>query len=141
MVGRLIYASRATYSPDDDALLALLEVSRKRNDEADVTGLLVYAERSFLQLLEGPPAAVAEIYGRILIDERHRDIRLLVQDQVGSRLFPDWTMGFYAPNAESLVCDVPGYRPEIDYPFVAGDLVPNAEVADTLLQLWARDVP
>ncbi|MFT4262787.1 MAG: BLUF domain-containing protein [Nocardioides sp.] len=139
MYDRIIYASRAVAALGEEGLRDLLNVSRDRNGACDVTGLLVYAEQSFLQVIEGPGAAIEETYGRIVADERHHDIRLLTREGVEDRLFPDWTMGFFAPAALALERELPGYRPESAYPFVAGDLVPNREVALTLLRLWAED--
>lgn len=140
MYDRLIYASRAVGSPDEADLNDLLTVSRHRNGEADVTGMLIYAERSFIQMIEGPPEAISETYRRILKDPRHEAVRLLLREHVDSRIFPNWTMGFYQPDAAALSRDHPGYRAEGAYPFVAGDLVPNGDVATTLMRLWASDV-
>jgi len=140
MLDRLIYASQAVGSPDEAGLVELLAVSRDRNASADVTGMLVYAERSFMQMIEGPADAITDTYGRIVNDDRHEAVRLLLHDDVDQRLFPAWTMGFYQPDAAALLEHLPGYRAEGAYPFVAGDLVPNGDVATTLMRLWATDV-
>jgi hypothetical protein len=139
MFDRLIYASRAVGSPDESGLVKLLTVSRDRNAEADVTGMLVYAERSFMQMIEGPEDAITDTYDRIVADDRHEAVRLLLRTRIDQRLFPDWTMGFYQPEAAALEENLPGYRREGVYPFVAGDLVPNGDVATTLMRLWAND--
>jgi len=140
LVDRLIYASRAVGSPDEPGLVDLLVVSRDRNAETDVTGMLVYAERSFMQMIEGPAEAITDTFDRIVKDDRHEAVRLLLHTQVEQRLFPDWTMGFYQPDATALVENLPGYRPEGAHPFVAGELVPNGDVAATLMRMWADDV-
>ena len=134
-MNQLIYASRAVARFDTPALTALLEQSRARNAGLDVTGLLLFAQGSFLQLLEGPAAAVDEVYASIQRDERHDGIRLLCREPAPARLFPDWTMGFETPDEDRLVSELPGYRPATRFPFVAGDLVPNADVALTLFGL------
>ena len=135
-MNRLIYASRAVARFDTDALAALLEQSRARNAGVDVTGLLLFAQGSFLQLLEGPPAAVDEIYASIERDDRHDAVRLLCRDPITERRFPDWTMGFETPDEARLAVELPGYRAATEYPFVAGDLVPNSGVALTLFDLY-----
>jgi hypothetical protein len=135
-MNHLIYASRAVARFDTDALTALLEQSRARNGSLDVTGLLLFAQGSFLQVLEGPDAAVDEVYASIERDERHAGVRLLCREPIGERRFPDWTMGFETPDEDRLAHELPGYRPATQYPFVAGDLVPNAGVALTLFDLY-----
>jgi hypothetical protein len=140
MYDRLIYASRAVGSPDEVALVELLQVSRDCNAAGEVTGMLVYAERSFMQMIEGPADAITDTYGRIVKDDRHETVRLLLHERVDERLFPDWTMGFYQPDAAALVERLSGYRAERAYPFVSGELVPNGDVATTLMRLWASDV-
>ena len=45
-----------------------------------------------LQLLEGPPAAIEAAYRRIVRDDRHLEIQLLLTSEVENRLFPNWDM-------------------------------------------------
>lgn len=139
MYERLVYASSAVSAPDETELRELLAISRDHNVATNVTGLLIYAERSFMQMIEGPHAAIADTYGRITKDSRHRGIRLLLRTDIGARMFPRWAMGFYWPDSDALTRDLPGYRAEGAYPFVAGDLVPNGDVATTLMRIWAND--
>lgn len=139
MYERLVYASRAVAVPDETVLRELLTISRDRNAVSNVTGLLIYAERSFIQMIEGPPNAITDTYRRITKDPRHRDIRLLLRAHVDVRMFPGWEMGFYHPDGAALTQDLPGYRAEATYPFVAGDLVPNGDVATALMQIWGND--
>jgi hypothetical protein len=91
---RLVYASFAPAPVSSRDLMAILEVARFRNRKDDLTGLLCYADRLFLQVIEGPPEAVCETFYRILRDTRHCRIRLLDFRHTPTRLFDDWTMGF-----------------------------------------------
>lgn len=134
----LIYASRAVHDFDEPELLQLLERARSVNEELGVTGMLVYAARSFLQLIEGEPDAVEQVWQRIRADERHRDLRVLRDDPATVRQFSDWTMGFEHPSDEQLEEDLPGYRASVAYPFVSSELIEEADTAQTLLSLYAR---
>jgi hypothetical protein len=91
---QLMYVSTASWPPNNDELAAILDVSRAKNRRLDVTGLLLYIDQSFLQILEGPEAAVMEIFRPIERDRRHFGIRVLVQQYVAERLFGEWSMGF-----------------------------------------------
>lgn len=50
--------------------------------------------KRFLQVLEGPTAAINRTFDRIRQDPRHRGQVLLVRKPVEHREFGDWSMGF-----------------------------------------------
>ena len=134
----LVYASRAVEPLSDDDLLALLTAARNRNHAHGVTGMLVYAAGSFLQLIEGDDAAVELIWDRIRMDPRHTALRVLRDGPATARLFAEWSMGFEHPDTSRLEQTLPGYRADTVYPFVDSQLVGAADTAATLLTLYAR---
>ena len=135
---RIIYASQALHDFGDQELLELLQRARAVNEEQAVTGMLVYAARSFLQLFEGEDEGVELVWDRIRMDDRHTSLRVLQDGAVDARLYADWSMGFERVDAEELEQTLPGYRGSIDYPFVSSQLVDAADTAETLLSLYAR---
>lgn len=135
---RIIYASRSLHDFEDEELVDLLLRARACNEEHDVTGMLVYAARSFLQALEGEDESVEVVWDRIRLDDRHTDLRVLSDGPASSRLFREWSMGFEHVTAGELERTLPGYRASIDYPFVSSQLVAAADTAETLLSLYAR---
>ena len=94
MIFQLVYQSTAAWFPSTEELLALLERSRANNARLQITGMLLYHEGHFLQLLEGDEAPVRELYQVIAADERHKWVSLVMTGPNGTRDFPDWTMGF-----------------------------------------------
>ncbi|HEY3765842.1 MAG TPA: BLUF domain-containing protein [Gaiellales bacterium] len=91
---QIIYASTATRPLSAPDLSALLAQARSHNHDHDVSGILVYHEQAFLQVIEGPDAPVQELYGRILQDGRHTDVRLLLRESIETKEFGEWSMGF-----------------------------------------------
>nr|WP_315457259.1 BLUF domain-containing protein [uncultured Sphingorhabdus sp.] len=88
---QIIYSSKPfgfTASVLDD----ILTVSRARNARDDITGTLICRGDMYLQLIEGPDPAIAATYERIIADDRHLEIDLLVSRPVSARLFPQWAM-------------------------------------------------
>ena len=136
---RIIYCSQARYDVSPDELVSLLALSRQNNARAGLSGMLLYSSQSFLQVLEGDPEALQETYARILVDDRHTNLRLLMDAEVPAPLFPDWTMGFEHVDDEELAEDVAGFTPAMVYPLVNPDLITNAGVAQTLLTLYATN--
>ena len=89
-----IYASAATRNFETAELTALLQAASKHNDGAGLTGMLLYTEGSFFQVLEGVPDAVEALYARIERDKRHDHVTKIVTEAIPSRSFAHWTMGF-----------------------------------------------
>ncbi|QAY78375.1 BLUF domain-containing protein [Sphingosinicella sp. BN140058] len=89
-----VYISTAQPKLPQAELRAVLDSSRRNNAAVGVTGLLVAGGRRFLQVLEGPDAAVEATLARIKVDPRHRAIVTLSRKDVDARQFGDWSMGF-----------------------------------------------
>jgi hypothetical protein len=89
-----IYASKASPDFDERELPRLLEVARVNNAARGVTGMLLYIERNFFQVLEGEEAAVEAIFSRLAIDPRHDRVTRIIHEPIFERDFPDWTMGY-----------------------------------------------
>jgi hypothetical protein len=90
----LIYISSATRVMSEEDLLELLVQSRACNKTKNVTGMLLYRNDAFLQVLEGEAKHVDEIYRSILSDERNTGHYLIEREEISERQFPDWSMGF-----------------------------------------------
>jgi len=90
----LIYVSSATRPMGEQDLLDLLEQSRSRNLRQQVTGMLVYRDGAFLQVLEGESADVQDIYRSIVMDNRNTGHYLIAKESITERNFPNWSMGF-----------------------------------------------
>lgn len=88
---QIIYASKP-FGFDASVLDDILTISRRRNSAADITGTLICRHDMYLQLIEGPDAAVQATYDRIKSDDRHLELQLLVSRVVTDRLFPKWAM-------------------------------------------------
>ncbi|MBI1239040.1 MAG: photopigment and puc expression activator [Alphaproteobacteria bacterium] len=106
---QIVYLSSATLPFSDADLVALLEDSRRRNTACGVTGLLLYDSVDILQVLEGPPDAVAATLARIGRDPRHRGLLIVHDRQTETRDFADWAMGF-RPARASEIASVRGLK-------------------------------
>ena len=73
---RLIYCSRP-FGFDDAALNGILIDARRCNERDAITGALICRADIYLQLLEGPAAAVDATFARIAKDNRHLEVNLL----------------------------------------------------------------
>jgi hypothetical protein len=87
------YASEATADFSDPAVRLLIEGARRKNATVGITGILLLVDRSFFQVLEGTPEAIAPLYAKIARDKRHKNVVKLIEEQIESRDFSDWSMG------------------------------------------------
>ncbi len=99
---QVIYVSTAMKLFTEYELTEILIVSRELNHNNNITGMLLYAEGTFLQVLEGERDMIGQTYRRILLDTRHKNIIELVASPITERTFGDWAMGFASVNNEIL---------------------------------------
>jgi hypothetical protein len=95
---QLLYVSTTSHDLGPEAVNAILTSARANNAMLGITGLLLYVEGGFLQLLEGDELAVRELYMRIAADRRHLDTRVMLDREATTRSFPGWAMGFECPS-------------------------------------------
>lgn len=104
-----MYISSATSWPSENDLKELLEQSRARNLRKNITGMLLYDNAIYMQVLEGSDEDVHDIYNSILKDTRNNGNVTLVEEEISQRGFPNWSMGF--KNLESCSPEeLPGFQ-------------------------------
>ncbi len=88
--------SSATQLMSNDELLELLKISRENNEKKNLTGMLLYGEGAFVQVLEGEDETVDSTYEIIKADPRHKSLIQIISGKIDKRIFPNWSMGFKA---------------------------------------------
>lgn len=91
----LVYISEAAEDISYTDIREILEVSRRNNEFEEITGLLIFREGYFLQLLEGDESSVRQIFQKIREDDRNYSVRVLIEDKGDQRLFEKWSMAFF----------------------------------------------
>ncbi|MBO9465313.1 BLUF domain-containing protein [Tropicibacter sp. R15_0] len=86
---RLIYASTAT-DIDRDLLTNIIETSNRLNSKNYITGMMIFDNGYFLQLLEGERAFLTKRFLEISKDTHHNDIEILTCGPIHARLFTGW---------------------------------------------------
>jgi len=91
---QVIYISEAADVMDSETLLGILKKSRDYNERMSITGILLYRNNTFIQLLEGPKENIKKLYDKIKLDSRHKNCFVILEQDTKSRSFPNWSMGF-----------------------------------------------
>jgi hypothetical protein len=76
------YLSRATEPMSAEQLLSLLLQSRLNNAARGITGMLLYGNQTFLQVIEGEAGVVDALVERIGTDMRHSGVKILGRKSV-----------------------------------------------------------
>lgn len=114
----LTYVSSAVKPFSIEQLVALLQTCHRNNSQLDVSGMLLYKDGNFMQLLEGDKDTVLAVHATIKGDSRHTGLLTMIQGEQAARQFPGWSMGFRdlnAPDVES----IPGYSDFLNTPLTA----------------------
>lgn len=88
----LIYSSKAVPGITEKHLQDIIRQAETKNDLKGITGMLVYHDRTFIQMLEGNEQAVRETFDRITEDYRHTAVIELFSGYENKRHFADWNM-------------------------------------------------
>jgi hypothetical protein len=133
----LVYISSAIHAQSEAELVVLLDQSRRDNLAAHVTGLLLYKDGNFMQLLEGPEEAVRALMEKIKVDNRHQNVIVLLEEAIERRQFADWSMGFQRLSKKTAV-EVPGYTDFLNYPLNSEEFQRQPSRCLDLLYLFRR---
>lgn len=99
---QLLYLSNARPEMQQSDLDKILEVSRRNNPPRDISGLLVFANGVFIQVLEGPTGPVHRLFETICDDTRHQDVAMLGEYVDQERIFAKWSMAFIQSTFDEL---------------------------------------
>ena len=101
----LSYLSEAISDMSFLGLMRLLESARAFNQQNGISGILLYDNQQFGQIIEGERANVMKVWKRIQEDKRHHRVELLEIREISERSFPEWLLRFYG--GETLTRDYP----------------------------------
>lgn len=97
---QMLYVSGASKQMSVADIQKILAVSRSNNLRDGVTGVLLWADGVFIQVLEGEADTVRTVFRRIEKDDRHRNIMVVLEQTADKRLFTQWSMGFKQLDAD-----------------------------------------
>lgn len=102
-----VYCSAATKDFTAPDLASLLAECREKNSKAELTGMLLFSDGTFFQVLEGDRPVVESLLVRLTKDKRHERVTRIILEPIEERAFAQWTMGYSAISKKELA-DIPG---------------------------------
>lgn len=70
----------------------IAEVSIKNNKINNITGILCYGNGYFFQYVEGSEQALTNLKNSLLMDDRHKDLKILEFSTLAERRFTGWSL-------------------------------------------------
>lgn len=125
----LIYLSAAKTPLSDKELLAHIDKIRQNNKKKTITGILMYADGNFLQLLEGEYQNVQQLFKLIQQDKRHHYITKIKEGYEKERFFVDCPMAFYSPDHDE-------YADFLEFNTMTTNELHSANFSDSQIQIW-----
>lgn len=132
------YISSANEAMSTEQLLMLLQECRENNAKLGVTGMLLYCNLTFVQVLEGDERAINDLLAKIRRDPRHSNVHLLSRKQIERREYADWSMGFKRVAGEDLR-SVEGLRNFFEKDFNSEYLAQHGTVVQSLMNHFRKD--
>ena len=97
---QLVYISRSTFVPEkltsgiQPNVARILLKSRANNEKNGLVGVLYFGDNNFFQCLEGEQSAVETLYQKLLLDPRHKDLKIIVKKSINTLSFSNWSMKY-----------------------------------------------
>lgn len=136
---QLIYASSATQLLSAQELIAILDKARQKNTLLGVTGMLLYKNGNFLQVLEGEATVVKPLYAIIEADPRHYDVQMIAERSVEARYFEKWSMAF--TNLDGIDPEsIPNYSQFLNEPFTPHHFSQTPSLAHVFLDIFKENM-
>lgn len=109
MLYNLCYLSSAKNKLPKGDLEDLFRVNKRNNTELDISGILVYNNGNFLQILEGDEQKIHKLFAKISVDSRHNNIIKLIHTPIDERIFDDYESGFIIVEDNKRLNQLKGY--------------------------------
>jgi hypothetical protein len=90
----IVYVSTSVKLMHENQLLDILHNSRLHNAALNISGVLLYSDGMFIQVLEGKDTVIDALYARIQADQRHKNIITIIDEPIIEKSFGQWLMGF-----------------------------------------------
>ncbi len=132
------YISSSTRPMSVEDLKSLLAECRAYNREHGITGMLLYYNSTFMQVLEGEEDEIDSLIERIRKDSRHTEVKLIDRRSIEQREYGDWSMGLKVLSGDQL-SKIPELRDFSERDFNTLFLEKNASLVQSLMNHFRRE--
>ncbi len=135
---QITYLSSATRSMSQDDLEDILRTARENNARLGITGMLLYGNKTFIQILEGEESVVNELVKSIKRDPRHTNFQIVKKKTIDRHEYADWSMGFKRVSGEDFEA-VKGLEQFEEKDFNTAFLSNHGSLVDSLMDHFRKE--
>ena len=135
---QITYLSSATRAMSQADLEDILRTARENNARLGITGMLLYGNKTFIQILEGEEGVVHELVKTIKRDPRHTNFQIVKQKPIEQHEYADWSMGFKRVSGEDFEA-VKGLKHFEEKDFNTTFLEGHASIVDSLMDHFRKE--
>ena len=135
---QITYISSETRPMLQHDLDDILSRSRENNIEMGITGMLLYGNNTFIQILEGEERTVDSLLRKIRKDPRHTDFRLVAKKEIMQRQYSEWSMGFKNITRDDFG-SIEGINNLDHKDFNTSFLANHTNIVDTLMEHYRKE--
>ncbi len=96
----IVYLSTASEDLEEEVIENILKSSKTWNNQNDITGLLLFSEGSFFQIIEGEKNTISELFENIKEDDRHHNIMQIFGKDIHKDAYDGYDSDFISNYAE-----------------------------------------
>ena len=93
MLSQLTYVSNRNANCTEAEIEKILASCKKNNPPLNITGVLLYSDAKFIQMVEGDSKVILGLYDKIKADKRHSNCMMISYGAIAEKSFPSWHMG------------------------------------------------
>lgn len=110
----ICYVSTLSPNISKSQIETLLEFSRDSNNQKEITGILLYSQGNFLQVLEGEKEQVRSLYKSIEKDSRHYDITPIFRKDITKPAYKEYEVDFLSVDSTYTEEDLDIYLSQVE---------------------------
>ena len=96
MIKAICYISNINQTLTSDNINDLVTSVIRKNNQYNITGLLLIQNGHFFQIIEGHPDKIDLLYSNITEDQRHNGIIKLLDKTIDGRIFDEYNSGKFS---------------------------------------------
>lgn len=108
------YVSSASEKLSELDVEKVLNFSKNWNNEHNITGMLLFSQGNFFQVLEGEKKLIKELFGRIVKDSRHFNIIRIFEKEIDDADFEGYSANFISLDSQYKEQDFGRYLNQVE---------------------------
>ncbi len=108
------YVSSVNTNLTENDIQEVLNYTRNWNNDNGITGILLYSDGNFFQVLEGEKGILKSLISRIVKDKRHHNVMIIFEKEVSQTAFEDYQSNFISLDSRFEAKNIEMYLSQID---------------------------